>query len=227
MAIMSPKTSARHSSELLIAALLCLAAWGPLAGCRSKLEVHTTNGTKAPAEKKDENTTATPVLIPDGFSSNRSYFQSRSTIAVSISSKLVSPGEQFSLLNETTKSKLIDRQALTFGLDAHTSHDGDLTAQPSYQVTVQFFPLDQETLGRFTYGSNTLRVVTDGDKAAEQEVTLRDFPISGMPLAFFDNGEQRQEGERGFQGELSLLARSVGTNGQGYLINGMMNIINQ
>ncbi len=218
---LTPARTAHHSatSRLWVVALLLCAGAG--VGCRSKLSVKT-QGSPLPAIAKDE-AKGTSIPIPDGFSGARTFFQSRSLITVGISSKVVQPGERFSLLNATTETVLIDQQQLSLMLDNPESE-----SHPSYEVQVKFYPLDRDTFGRFAYGENRLQLVADGGKTAEQQVTLRDFPIGGMPMAYFEDGDQRQDDrEWSFQGELSPVARSVVTNGQNFLLTGMMTIVNQ
>ncbi len=217
--------AATHKLTLVLLATLLMSG----IACRSKLEVKTAGSSiKAaaviPDEPKADEPTGTPVpiAIDDAFTSRRLFFQSRSVISVNIASNIVEPDERFSLVNETTKAVLVDQQPLSFGLQ----NEAYLAGAPSYQVSVQFYPMDEKTAGRFAYGANLLRLMVEGDtpKTAEHSIYMKDFTVMGMQLSHFEMDTQRQDG---FQGEISTMTNRVVGNGKGFLISGFMNLVNQ
>lgn len=93
---------------------------------------------------------AVPVEIKDGLNLSRAYVQSRSPIVIDVSQQTLSPGELFSLTNDTTGATLVSDQTAGLRLSA-------------YDLTLKLYPLDPEFASKFAYGVNQLHLLTKSE----------------------------------------------------------------
>lgn len=210
-----------------LALLLVTAVFG--SGCRAKVSATSNRTSKA---SKDPTAKGEPVEIPGSLAAERMFFQSRGVITLDVSSTALQLGEQFSLVNNTTKATLIENESSSLELlgDEAMANKGWLLGS-GYDVTLRLFLLDPTIRASFAPGENALQLFVDstGDdkqQTAKTTITLHDFDVQGMTIGCFESGEQRTDD--GFQGGFELVARSeVTSGGKAFLSTGFMAITNE
>jgi hypothetical protein len=144
------------------------------------------------------------IPIPDPFSAERAYFQSRGVITLDLIGDVFTSAESLQLTNETTNSQLVDAPLASINLVGSGSE-----AQPTYptdpvvllnggsDVLIRFYPLDPGMTGKFSYGSNALALHVNEEadvKVATHAVVLKDYPFQTMGLSAFATPTQRLGG---------------------------------
>lgn len=175
---------------LAIVGLTALLSSG-LAGCRSKISASAKRSdavepTAEPEATETPNPAAEqskePAHIDSGIEEARLYYQSRSVITLKLSSDFVAPGATFTLVNESNGKTLVENATSGLSLTESDTPYQLLSDQLGYEVIVKLYPLDPSLLGKFIYGANKIRVMTE-EQAQEQfddlTITLQDFDIQG------------------------------------------------
>lgn len=172
-----------------------------------------------------------PVEIPNSLSGERTYFQSRSTISLKVSSDLLKAGEQFSLINDSTTSTIIDQKE--FSLNLNDESDPDITHWSLFDSsngTLKLYFLDSAVTKGLAQGENILRLIGNSgsgqsSRTAKTSIYLSDFPLFGFTSSVFPSASQRVDG---FQGGFEPVANSIVTSqDQGFMATGFLSISNQ
>jgi hypothetical protein len=161
--------------------------------CNSKLDVKANRGAPLPAE--EEPTPETPAepdadksddpdqakQVDDGFARTRYYYQSRSIVTLKLTPDGVPAGSMFSLINDSTKTTLVEDETLAAREMAAGTSFG-LTEQ-GYDIILRLYPLTTAMKGHFRYGKNALRLLAnDGGQVLESttNIFISDFDIQGL-----------------------------------------------
>lgn len=190
-------------------------------------------------EKRDSSTNngplptpyGSPVEIPNGLNSERTYFQNRSAISLNISSELLKAGEQYSVINDSTTSTIIDQKEFSLDLsDENNSQDSQWSLLDTSTGLLKLYLLDSTVAKGFSQGENILRVTskdTDGQpgKTAKISIYLQDFTVFGFTSLLFPEGNQRMDG---LQGSFEPVTNSIVTSqDHGFMATGFLSICNQ
>lgn len=165
-----------------------------------------------------------PSEVEDGLGSERTYFQTRSTIVLAVSGAAAEPGEEFSLVNRTTDQVLVDREPLSLDLTGPLLAGFRLKSSAS-GTQLRLYPAAPEMNGKLAYGANELELTVDGDapRVAKHRIVLRDFAAGAVQGLYFDGNRQRA-GK--LQGEISPLAQPSVRGGKSRLTTGFVPLIN-
>jgi hypothetical protein len=167
---------------------------------------------------------AKPSEVVDGLSSERTHYQSRSTIVLTVSGKAAQAGDEYSLVNRTTSQILIDREALALNLVGPLL-PGYLLKSSSSGAQVRLYPMAPELDGTLAYGENELELTVDGEapRVAKHRIVLRDFSTGAVQTLFFDGNRQRA-GK--LQGEISTLTKPSTRSSKSRITTGFVPLIN-
>jgi hypothetical protein len=129
-------------------------------------------------------TAPAPVEFTNGLGNDRTVFQTRSVVTITLSSDIVPPGSSFSLLNLTSGNTLIENQSVTLpGMGLKLDEPGyGVRLSQGYDVTLRLYPSSEAMTGRFKYGGNDLKLLVDGEapKYALRTIELADFDMQGI-----------------------------------------------
>jgi hypothetical protein len=166
----------------------------------------------------------TPIPLATTLSAARTMFQTRAPVTLNISSQTLTPGATLSLADTTTGQMLVKEAVPSPGTGtAATSYA--LTSEP-YHLLLTLYPLDKNLAGKIAYGVNTLQLSIDEEVAegtSQSQITLQDFPYSGLTTTSFSSGAQIQAG---LQGHMALISGAVESNGSGTLTVGPVGVLN-
>ena len=168
--------------------------------------------------------TAKPVTLPSTLGVDRTYFQTRSTILLSISGPDFVVGRDFSLSNNTTKQVLIDRQILSLEDEAVMPSGISLFSNQA-KVKVALHLLNPALGGKFTYPQDELQLTIHADPpiVSKKSIVLRDFRAGSMQVLHFDGNRQRSGS---LQGELAPMQNAILRTDQTMLTTGFVPLIN-
>ena len=183
---------------------------------KSKMSVKVAKGKPKPGESSK--------LIEEG----KSWFQTREMITMNIAPGVLKFGDVYTVVNETTKKTLIDKQVV--GVNLAGDDDGTMSLGDNYQIQVRFFPKAMSDYEDFTYGANSVKfLIEDKSKPVFQKdaLTITDFDAMGVAAIGFDTQTQMDDGYQ------SWLNSSTTINGLAYsrtidttITTGYFNIIN-
>ena len=203
-----------------IAIILCSAS--VMLACAKKVKV---NGKDISSIKGPVNpVTAKPALLPMALGTERTYFQSRSTINLWVSAPSIDKGRDFSLSNNTTKQVLLDRQTLALDDTTETSSGINLVAS-ELSLNVALNLMNPAFHGKFAYPSNELQLRLDADPPliTKKSIVLRDFRAGAVQVLHFAEDQQRSGN---FQGELTPLTNPIVRTDKTLLITGFVPVVN-
>lgn len=179
----------------------------------------------------DQTTTASAGLVE----AQRTDYQTGDPVAVRINGAFFAGASTFvveSILPNGTPITFIEGDVAL--LQGAMGEGYKITPQPDGSVLFEFFPGPGGNWdGRFTYGTNTVRVTADDPvepRFADFPVSFKDFDVFGITLTSFGNGLPVAEigGPDGFrfQGWIDLVSPAVAKADGVVLTNGFFNIIN-
>lgn len=165
------------------------------------------------------------IDLPDGFSSDREYFQSRSSITLTLSGKIFEPGDEFSMINQTSGQPLVEKRPISLQLFDNQDDFYDLMATQS-DIFIKIYPLSSEYRNKLAYGTNNLELKVKGqkEKTAKRSVVLRDFNVFGVQTLRFADSKQKSGA---LQGEVSGYLKQVVKGHQSVLSSGFLMMVNQ
>jgi hypothetical protein len=222
----------RSTPRLTLAAIIALAL---NAACAKKIKV---NGQDVAANKNKMGQAPTGAVsetpeppadsprleVEDGLGSDRTHFQSRSTIVLAVGSEAAQAGEEISLVNQTTEQVLVDREPLSLDL-AGPLLPGYGLVSSTRGTQLRLYLMSPELDAKLAYGENELVLTVDGEapRTAKHRIVLRDFSAGAVQTLHFDGNRQRA-GK--LQGEISTLTKPSTRGSKSRLTTGFVPMIN-
>lgn len=172
---------------------------------------------EGPEDNEESANQPVPELVND-FGVLKEYVQSRSTVAILLSSDLVTSGESLSLYNQTTQTELLDAASMAALMATN--------ALTPLSATVYALELPASVMSQLRTGDNELRLnilSSVAPRYALATVQRRDFVMFDMLASHF-NGNVQVNGQ--FQGWLNTVSPAVVKSGSNTMTVGMTNIVN-
>jgi hypothetical protein len=199
----------RGAARISVFLVILITSFGSI-GCRSEIKVQKAGGGKL---KKKAPPKGEPISINDSLTVNRSYLQSRQSIALEIKDGILNEGDLYSLINDTKSVKVVDKAVVQAGL-----YGVDLTPNTNFELEntsawLKFNPYDEGFNSKFDYGTQDLSLKIDDGKSGKLgkfKITRKDFTIFSVGTSSYQTADTRT---RRFEGSPATVEKPVLTNG--------------
>lgn len=177
-------------------------------------------------DKESLRARARGVEVPDFYSTNRNYVQSRGVIAFTLKPSYIGDAHELSLRNLTTKQPIFENQRVSLGLEEYWSADdnGTTLSSSSDELVVRIYPTLPDRANRLIYGENRLRLTALGPRGKryrDENINMKDFYFFGMNFS----GDISNLNSASLQGGITGLTNGISSNGKGFMFTNPVHVM--